>query len=117
MAIANPKEEREHLRIPISWKTRITRTNKQTLIARLDNISEGGGHVITDIQFKPGETLLLECHPMLQGQAYPIKLIAKVVHTHLLAKNQGIGAGFYFTKTNEHFQELIKTLEERSSVF
>ena len=107
------EDQRGYARYRVSWKAKVSRTNRQSHVAHMDELSPKGGHMISRFNLTKGEALLIEGNPLINGKITPIKLVAKVVHTHLLPGNQGVGVGFRFVRTNTTVQRLIEALEKR----
>ncbi len=109
-------EQRRHPRIKVAWKAIISCTDKSQFTAKIDNISRGGGHFLSPRQLPKGSTVLLQAQPLIKGQAYPVKVILRIAHTHLLTQNQGVGTGFSFVTPPESLVRLIRLLEANVQV-
>jgi len=100
-------EQYEHRRAPriqVSWEVQVTRASKDVHIARIDNISEQGAHMVIQTNMGKGEPMVLQMRPLIQGKPHKLQTVAKVVHSRLLSGGHGYGIGLIFHKPSESFQ-------------
>lgn len=104
------RENRIAPRVAVSWEVQFTRSTKEVVLARIDNISVLGAHLIAPLNLPNSEPLLIKIRPLIDGKPHSLQSVAKVVHSRVLPDNRGFGIGIVFYKASESFQGILRKL-------
>ncbi len=100
--------QRKFTRFKVAWRAKVAVPPKGLIRGMIKGVSVTGGYLEFPIAMPIGSVILMEIHPILNGQIYPIRVKATVTYDALLSDNRGHGLGLKVMQISQIDKDILR---------